>query len=274
METRQRGNEIWLALVAILFITMVYLFMMVIEGDVPQAGSIFGHALGILGFLLMLMTEILYPLRKRRQQARGGRIASWLQFHIFTGLVGPFMVLLHTSWVFNGLPGIVTLLTIIIVISGFGGRYIYTAIPRTADGIVIEAGETESKIDVIEGQLKAWQAAHPASQPALARGLQPQAAGLGQGSVGVSFPSRPAGNAKAAWEVANRSFKARERAQYRYLEKLVQQRDALHRQLGSLATMRRLLSLWHILHIPIGLGLFITAFVHIISAVYFAFLAR
>ena len=48
------------------------------------------------------------------------------------------MVLLHSSWKFNGLAGATTLLTIIIVISGFIGRYIYTQIPRTLEGVEIE----------------------------------------------------------------------------------------------------------------------------------------
>jgi len=88
----------------------------------------------IIGFILMLMTEILYSWRKRSRSARWGKMSNWLRFHIFTGLVGPYMVLLHTSWKFNGLAGIVLLLTVIIVLSGIVGRYIFTAIPRTADG--------------------------------------------------------------------------------------------------------------------------------------------
>ncbi len=103
--------------------------------SVPAAGQFFGHSLGIIGFVLMLMTEILYSIRKRSRNARWGKMASWLQFHIFTGLVGPFMVLLHTSWRFQGLAGVVTLLTIMIVISGFIGRYIYTAFPRTSNAV-------------------------------------------------------------------------------------------------------------------------------------------
>ncbi len=90
--------------------------------------------IGVVGFLLMLMTETLYSFRKRSRKGRWGSMQSWLQFHIFTGLVGPYMVLLHTSWKFNGLAGATTLLTIIIVISGFIGRYIYTRIPRSLDG--------------------------------------------------------------------------------------------------------------------------------------------
>ena len=136
------------------------------------------------------------------------------------------MVLLHTSWVFTGLPGIVTLLTIIIVISGFAGRYLYTAIPRTADGIVMEADETENKIAEIETQLKAWQSAHPPSPPALTRGLQPEAASLGLQAAGANLLTRTTGNARAAWGAVKHSFSARERAQYHYLETLEQQRDA------------------------------------------------
>ena len=99
----------------------------------------------------MVMTETLYTIRKRIRTIRWGRMSIWLQFHIFTGIVGPFLVLLHTSWKFNGLAGIVLLLTVIIVISGFIGRYFYTAIPRTIDGIEVETGEEkylERKIEL------------------------------------------------------------------------------------------------------------------------------
>ena len=112
---RRSNRELWLAFFAMAAITMIYLFVVIQVRDIPGASGLFGHSLGILGFTLMLMTETLYSLRKRSRSARWGRLSSWLRFHIFTGLVGPFMVLLHTSWKFNGLAGIVTLLTLIIV---------------------------------------------------------------------------------------------------------------------------------------------------------------
>jgi hypothetical protein len=90
-------------------------------------------------------------------------MSDWLQVHIFTGLVGPFMVLLHTSWKFNGLAGIVTLGTIFIVVSGFVGRYIYTRIPRTAEGMELHspAGETQSAaLARARRMLAAWYAVH------------------------------------------------------------------------------------------------------------------
>jgi hypothetical protein len=128
---------------------------------IPAAGSFFGHLLGILGFLLMLLAETLYSFRKRSQKARWGTMQSWLQFHIFTGLVGPFMVLLHSSWKFNGLAGASMLLTVIIVISGFVGRYIYTLIPRSLDGSEIATSDIQAALLVRARRLMAiWHTVH------------------------------------------------------------------------------------------------------------------
>lgn len=176
------GRELWSAFFAAIIITGAYGAMLFFTRQIPPASELFGHSLGIVGFILMLMTETLYSLRKRSRSARWGRMSSWLQFHIFTGLVGPYMILLHTSWKFNGLAGVTTLFTVVIVISGFVGRYIFTRIPRTADGLEIE--------------------------------------------------------------------------------------DSL--SAGALKNARHLMALWHTIHIPIGMVLFVTAFVHIGAALYFA----
>lgn len=177
------GNrELWLAFIAMVLITGIYGLFTIFTREVPPASELFGHGMGILGFAFMLMTETLYSLRKRSRTVRWGRMSAWLQFHIFTGLVGPYTVLLHTSWKFNGIAGVTTLFTIIIVVSGFVGRYIFTRVPRTLDGLEIE------------GTL---------SQEALKQA-------------------------------------------------------------------RRLLALWHAIHIPIGMALFVSAFVHIGAALYYA----
>jgi len=91
---------------------------------------------------------------------RFGRMSTWLRFHIFTGLVGPYMVLLHTSWKFNGLAGVTTLLTVVIVISGFVGRYIYTRIPRTAEGMVIEGSLSTEALKQARRLMALWHTVH------------------------------------------------------------------------------------------------------------------
>jgi hypothetical protein len=145
--TRYSGNNgLWLSILAAILIGSIYALVVFWTRAIPPAGALFGHLLGIVGFVLMLITEFLYSIRKRSRSAAWGSMASWLQFHIFTGLVGPFMVLLHSSWKFNGLAGATTLLTLLIVLSGFIGRYIYTQIPRTLDGVEIAtpAGQSQA----------------------------------------------------------------------------------------------------------------------------------
>ena len=75
----RRSTELWLALVAIIIITLVYLLVMNITGSTPGASGLFGHSLGIIGFTLMIMTELLYSLRKRSRKAYWGRTSFWLR---------------------------------------------------------------------------------------------------------------------------------------------------------------------------------------------------
>jgi NADPH-dependent 2,4-dienoyl-CoA reductase/sulfur reductase-like enzyme len=54
------------------------------------------------------------------------------------------------------------------------------------------------------------------------------------------------------------------------LQNLIRQRNRLKRQVTSIASARRLLAVWHAIHIPLGLTLFAMAFVHVIGAIYYA----
>jgi hypothetical protein len=58
--------------------------------------------------------------------------------------------------------------------------------------------------------------------------------------------------------------------QIHHLQNLVERRRILDRQMASLSAVRRLLAIWHTVHIPIGLTLFLAAFVHVFAALYFA----
>lgn len=265
---QRRNRELWLALVAIIVISGLYTFVAIAEGGVPAAAEFFGHSLGILGFVLMLMTEFSYSLRKRSQSARWGRMAAWLQFHIFTGIVGPYLVLLHSSWKFNGLAGMVMLLTIAIVISGFIGRYIYTAVPRTADGIILEIEHMDRQIAAIDEKLLQWQGARPQTElPAWLQRIEVSLGGertLVFGRALVDF-----GHQLTAWNQRRGMEKSAQKHINRWHQLAARRRD-LERQVQTIAIARQLLSVWHTLHVPLGIFLFIAAFIHIIGAIYFA----
>lgn len=270
---RRDNKEIWLALLAAILITPLYAFIVFWFREIPAASGFFGHLLGVLGFLLMLMTEVLYSFRKRSRKARWGSMATWLQFHIFTGLVGPYMVLLHTAWKFDGLAGAVWVLTVIIVVSGFIGRYIYTAVPRTIDGVEIQSSELESQIAAADAEMQKYLAERPELAEATRRlnSLPDVSAGgwmavLGRTLIEWEYRTR--------LRAEERQMGSRARAQMKQIEQLVERLRMLRRQKNSLATARRLLSLWHMVHIPIGMALFTAAFIHIGAALYYATLLR
>lgn len=146
-----RFSELLVAAALVVGLTALYAALLGAAG-VPAAGSLVGHLMGVVGFTLMLLTETLYSLRKRAMRRPRGSMRTWLQVHIVMGIVGPYLVLLHAAWTFKGLAGALSLMTGLVVASGFIGRYIYTAVPRTADGVIVEA-------QVLELQLVALRAA-------------------------------------------------------------------------------------------------------------------
>lgn len=255
---RQRTYELWYALAAMIGIALVY--VPVAAQGVPRASGVFGHGLGIIGFLLMLSTETLYSIRKRTRGKTIGRLSTWLQIHIFTGIIGPFLVLLHSSWKFNGLAGVLMLMTAVIVISGFIGRYIYTAVPRTVDGAEVALRDLEAQIAQIDTRL--------------------QALGLAVRSIPAASPVGGAGAVLGRWlhrwryrrqiGATLKTLAAADPASARQLRRLLDERFRWQRQIDSLATARRLLAVWHTIHIPIGVALFTVAGIHIVETLYYA----
>lgn len=278
----KRNRELWLALIAMIMISLFYIGVVNWHGSVPAARSFFGHSLGAIGLIMMLMTETLYSLRKRSHSARWGKMADWLSFHIFTGLVGPYLALLHTAWKFNGLAGLVLLMTMIVVLSGFIGRYIYTSIPRTADGIELQAEELQRMIELFEEELaqptgravkgasellpqqKTTRLTSASRQRALATGTHYDQFSVMQISntsplQEAIIPLSDSGNAR------NMS-----RKQQAFYKELRSQHHALQRQLANLAWSRRMMAAWHAIHVPIGLAMFSAAFIHVGAAIYYA----
>ena len=154
----RRYRELVYTLTAIVVVTEIYLVAYRQAGAFPAASGLVGHGIGIVGFILILMTEVLYSIRKSLTDARWGRMADWLTFHIVTGLVGPYMVLLHTSMRFQGLAGVAMLMTAVVVVSGVFGRYIYTSVPREIDG---ESGDQRpDRLAAQRGALATWHSVH------------------------------------------------------------------------------------------------------------------
>lgn len=235
----------------------------------PRGGHPFGHALGILGTILMVMTEGLYSVRKRTALLNwAGPVRHWLAFHIFTGIVGPFMVLMHTGLEFRGLAGISMFLTVMVVGSGFIGRYLYTAIPRTLSGVVTSRQQIEAEARALQMALARFEEERPVQVRQLIADLSHRAP---RRNPLVTVFGRFYFQWRYRWQVRRALGKIEQmkEAQRRQLTQLLSRKRDLDRQVEMLEAARWLLRYWHILHVPIGLTLFFSVLIHVVATLYF-----
>ncbi len=120
------------------------------------AGSAFGGALAVTGAVLMLGPLVYLVIKRirtiKRRVTRHVSMRTLLSWHIYTGLVGSLLVLLHTGHKFESVLGIaLTGFTLIVVFSGFVGRYLLKRIggdvreKRELLGQLYEAYDAASK---------------------------------------------------------------------------------------------------------------------------------
>jgi hypothetical protein len=264
----RRNVELVAAFACIVLITGIY--MAASSSDPLSASTILGHWIGIVGFVFMLMTETLYSLRKQSRHIRWGPMETWFSAHIFTGIVGPYMVFLHTGFQFGGLAGVAMWLTVTVVASGFIGRYVYTTLPRTSAGAEMGAPQLESALRRAQTRLDAWLRAHSPHWQVLASemGDLPVVSRTGLGSVlrqpGIDRQYR------RQWRRAVRELDMAHRAQAVDLGRLLYKRRTLQRQIEMLVTQRRIMAVWHTMHVPLGLVLFTVAFLHLVAALFYS----
>jgi hypothetical protein len=102
-------------------------------------GLLFGYA-GSIMMILMLV----YSLRKRtRWLGRKVSLQSMLLFHIYLGIMGPLLIVVHTSFKVQGLVAVSFWSMVAVALSGFFGRYLYVQIPRNIQGSELTLQELE-----------------------------------------------------------------------------------------------------------------------------------
>ncbi len=231
-----------------------------------KPGGSRGLALGICGAAMML-AMMTYPLRKRiGLLARLGRLSSWLDVHIFLGIIGPLLIVLHTSFKVQGLVAVAFWSMVAVALSGFLGRFLYLQLPRTAAGdelTLAEALELDAELTETLRRQFSLTPEEIGELDALA------GAGLGsdQTLVGVLVRMPFA-------RLVFRSRLARFRHRIRRVPapliarfaQVARQKALLHQRLALWGRLRELFHYWHVIHKPFALLLYLFMAVHIAVA--------
>ncbi len=214
------------------------------------AGSFWGGVLAVSGATLMLF-PLLYLFIKRisflkRFVTRLVSMRTLLTWHIYAGVIGPILVLLHTGHKFESALGIaLTGMTLIVVVSGFVGRYLMSFI----------AEELREKRDALAGLRKEYDAL------AAAVAQDPQTAE----QVGML---RHVQTRLLAWAFAGHGQESRISTPAKAL-RLAESIADVEYAISSHEHFKRAFGVWLKFHIVISLVLYALLGLHVWSAVYF-----
>lgn len=94
-----------------------------------KPGDTLGYSMGVTGGIMML-TLLLYPLRKRmRFLKRLGALPKWFKWHMLFGILGPTLIMFHSTFHIGSINAGVALVCMMLVSgSGIFGRFFYTKI--------------------------------------------------------------------------------------------------------------------------------------------------
>lgn len=226
-----------------------------------KPGGTLGVLYGIAG--LGAMTTMLgYSLRKRlRPLRRFGRLSSWLDFHIWCGIVGPLFILLHSALKVGGLIAIAFWSMVAVALSGVVGRFLYAQIPRTAAGDQLSLDEARDLDSALVARLRDQSGV---SGEALAELLddggrrEPRtvlAALAGIALEPLRIRRRLARFPRAHPEVP--------RAAFARLRSAARQRALLQRRLAFWHRLHELFHYWHVAHKPFALLMYLFAAIHV-----------
>lgn len=236
------------------------------------------YNIGLVGGILMACV-LLYALRKRiRLLKRLGNMDIWYYFHLFGGVLGPFLIVFHTNFTLKSVNSAVSLITMLVIVSsGVFGRYIYTRIGYRLHKKLLLMKESEKAL--LE-QLHSYES--PLAEK-IERRLSAYAMAclVGQKSL-VSLPGRllkiRAASAscyvKAAEDLTDMIKTVAKREAWppqAYRQQLNKEKDMLRSHIYDVAEIsqahifERLLVKWRILHIPLLYILVITALFHVLA---------
>jgi hypothetical protein len=234
-----------------------------------------GHGYGVIGTLMILTGVTVYSGRKRfRMFAQVGKIRYFLEFHIFLCLVGPILVVYHTSFRIGGLVAVSFWSMVAVVASGVIGRYLYTQIPKGLAGNELSMADLMKLREELGRRLKSTGGASDAVlQMVDVIGMPPRdPSQMSLWEVLRFFVVNDLTRRSRMHELAQTLKRAGQPpAAVRAFTSLASQRAILTRRIALLQKFREIFHYWHIIHLPFSTIMFIILFVHVGVAIAFGY---
>lgn len=240
--------------------------------DVFAPHALVGHGYGVIGTLMILVGVVGYSARRRWARfSKLGKLKHWLDVHIFLCTLGPFLVLLHTSFKFGGVVSIAFWSMAVVVLSGVFGRYLYAHIPKTVQGQFLSLQAVLDRRNELLAGLTDRIAPEVLAE---AEGPVPDVTGSPPGLLSglvLAFRSdmgRGRRERRVALVLKKAGVPSQERGK---LMAVLREESRAREQLVLLTPFQRLFHYWHVLHLPLALVMLLILVVHVGIAVAFGY---
>ncbi len=233
------------------------------------------HGYGVVGAAMIIVGVATYSTRKRLTSlASFGNIRKFLQIHIFLCLLGPILVLYHTTFKFGGLVAVGFWSMTAVVASGFVGRYFYRHIPRNIEGHELSARELQNqRADLLETLRSQYHVSEEVLASIEEIGLKTnEGKALGFGSLVWSLLSADVSRPRRV--AALRSIlrhSSVDEGMLGEIARLADDRIVLRQRINFLERVHQAFHYWHVIHVPFSITLFSILAIHIGVAVAFGY---
>lgn len=234
---------------------------------VLKPGGLYGHGMGILGSIMILLL-FLYSARKRRVVGlRFGKMTNWLNVHIFFGIAGPILITLHTAMKFNGIVSISYFSMLAVMFSGVLGRYIYRQIPRSAAGdeLTLEqiAAQDQEMTRILVDRFKlSPEALRQINQISGTQQVHTQSNLAVLFGIFINDLKRPLLYRRLIRYLRTQQLNVPP-AVFRNIIQVAKQKSLLIRKRAFLGSINRIFHYWHVIHKPFAYVMIIIMFLHI-----------
>jgi hypothetical protein len=225
-----------------------------------------GHKLGLFGASMMVLM-LLYSVRKRAGALRrAGPLSRWLDAHIFLGIIGPLLVILHTSFKVQGLVALSFWSMIVVASSGVLGRYLYLQIPRTQAGEALALEDLERQDRELSERLRARFSLDAAQLEELdaATVTASGRVGLLRGLLRIVGDDL---RLRARLREFSRGCPSVPRPLLGEFARTLRQKALARRRILLWGRLHELFHYWHVLHKPFALVMYLFMIVHVAVAV-------
>lgn len=234
------------------------------EYNTMKPSGNYSHGLGIIGASMITIGVTMYSTRKRVKKLWNlGKLSRWLEVHIFLCLLGPILVVFHTTFKAGGIAAISLWCMVSVAASGIIGRFLYVQIPRNLKGSELTRQEINNELDRLRDEI-----AHSPLGIQLVNKID-------ESFLAIPKPEKllemfglliRLQNTRRQVKHAVREMIAKSRMtgeQTRSLYKLASARTTLVQKIVLLAQVEKLFFYWHAIHLPFTVIMFITLAAHV-----------